>query len=103
GFLSLAFSMQLGVVQQMIQESTPRDYRGRVMSLHGITFNGTMPVAALGSSVLAVAIGLPAVMAVSAALYLALAFFMLRIPSGGIGEVVKASQSEFEIVAASGG
>jgi MFS family permease len=103
GFLSLAFSMQLGVVQQMIQESTPRDYRGRVMSLHGITFNGTMPVAALGSSVLAVAIGLPAVMVLSAGAYLAVAFFMLRIPAGGIGEVVRASQSEFEIVAASGG
>jgi hypothetical protein len=94
--------MQLGVIQQMIQESTPRDYRGRVMSLHGITFNGTMPVAALGSSVLAVAMGLPAVMVLSAGIYLAGAFYILRFPAGGIGEVVRVSQSEFEIVAAGG-
>jgi MFS family permease len=103
GFLSMAFSLQLGVIQQMIQESTPREYRGRVMSLHGITFNGTMPVAALGSSVLAVALGLPVVMVLSAGVYLAGAFYVLRFPAGGIGEVVRMSQSEFEVVAASGG
>jgi len=103
GFLSLSFSLQLGVIQQMIQESTPREFRGRVMSLHGITFNGTMPVAALASSALAVAIGLPAVMVVSGAIYLAFAIYTLRFPAGGIAEVVRVSQSEFEIVAAAGG
>lgn len=100
GVLSLAFSMQLGVIQQMMQESTPRDFRGRVMSLHGITFNGSMPLAALASSVLAVAIGLPAVMVLSAGLFLAGALYMLRFPAGGIAEVVRASALEFEVIAA---
>jgi hypothetical protein len=100
GLLSLAFSMQLGVIQQMIQESTPGDFRGRVMSLHGITFNGTMPFAALITSVLAVAAGLPAVMVLSAAAYLACAIFLLRFGAGGIGAVVRASKAEFEIIAA---
>jgi hypothetical protein len=101
GFLSLAFSLQLGVITQMMQESTPGEYRGRVMSLHGITFNGSMPLAALVSSGLAVAIGLPAVMVLSATLYLAVAAYMLRVPAGGIGAVVRASTAEFEIIAAS--
>jgi predicted MFS family arabinose efflux permease len=102
GALSLAFSMQLGVIQQMIQESTPGEYRGRVMSLHGITFNGTMPVAALGSSILAVAVGLPVVMVLSAAAYVAIVLYVLRFAAGGIDDVVRGSKAEFEIIAAGG-
>jgi hypothetical protein len=62
-----------------------------------------MPFAAQGYSEMAVVLGLPALMLLSAGVYLAGAFYMLRFPAGGIGEVVRASQSEFEIVAASGG
>ena len=69
-FVSFAFSSQLGLIQTMIQESTPQQFRGRVMSLHGITFNGTMPFAALAASGLAVAAGLPFVIVLGGALFL---------------------------------
>jgi hypothetical protein len=73
------------------------------MSLHGITFNGTMPFAGLASSALAVAIGLPWVMVLSAGAYLAFVAFTLRVPAGGIASVVRASADEFEIIAAGSG
>jgi MFS family permease len=95
-FVSFAFSSQLGLIQTMIQESTPQQFRGRVMSLHGITFNGTMPFAALVASGLSVAVGLPWVMAGAACLYLACGSYALRFAGGGIGRVVAESRHEFE-------
>jgi MFS family permease len=100
GFTSISFSMQLGVYQAMLQESTPAAFRGRVMALHGITFNGTIPVAGIAASGLAVAIGLPDVMLLSAAIYLAAAVLVLRYAFGGIERVVRASHTEYEQVAA---
>lgn len=97
--ISFAFSSQLGQVQTMIQESTPAQFRGRVMSLHGITFNGTMPFAALISSLAAVAFGLPAVMIVSAALFGLAAVAVLRFAGGGIDQVVAASRAEHDVIA----
>ncbi len=102
-FASISFSSQLGLFTSMIQESTPRDFRGRVMSLHGITFNGTMPIAGLASAGLAVWIGLPAVMLISAALYLLTTVIVLRFAGGGIRRVVAASRLEFDTVSAAGG
>lgn len=102
-FTSISFSSQLGLFQSMIQESTPREFRGRVMSLHGITFNGTMPIAGLASAGLAVWIGLPAVMALSAGAYLVAVAFVLRSAGGGIDRVVAASRAEFDTVTAAGG
>ena len=99
---SISFSSQLGLYQSMIQESTPREFRGRVMSLHGITFNGTMPIAGIASAALAVWIGLPNVMLLSAGCYLLGATLVLRFAGGGIGHVVEASRQEFEVVAAAG-
>ncbi len=103
GVLSFAFSSQLGLVMTMIQESTPGEYRGRVMSLHGITFNGTMPIAGIGASVVAVALGLPFVMAASAGVYLVVAAYVLRFVGGGIDQVVAESHLEYEAVAAGAG
>lgn len=100
GLVSIAFSSQLGIFQAMIQESTPREFRGRVMSLHGITFNGTMPVAGLASAGIAAGLGLPLVMAVSAAAYLVLAVAVLRFVGGGIERVVDRSTQEYEALAA---
>jgi MFS family permease len=99
-FVSFAFSAQLGLIQTMIQESTPAQFRGRVMSLHGITFNGTMPLAALAASGAAVFLGLPAVMIACAALYALSATVVLRFAGGGIRQVVAESRVEFDALGA---
>ncbi len=103
GMASLAFSAQLGLIQMMIQESTPSRFRGRVMSLHGITFTGSMPLAGLAASGAAVAFGLPAVMAASALASLVSSVWMLRFAGGGIAQVVRDSSLEYEAVIADGG
>ncbi len=99
-FVSFAFSSQLGLIQTMIQESTPQQFRGRVMSLHGITFNGTMPFAALAASGLAVMAGLPFVIILAASMYLAATVSVLTFAGGGIGHVVADSRREFDVIAA---
>ncbi len=99
-FVSFAFSAQLGLIQTMIQESTPNEFRGRVMSLHGITFNGTMPIAGLAASGLAVAFGLPFVMILAAALFLIATVSVLTFAGGGISHVVAGSRREYDIIAA---
>jgi MFS family permease len=99
-FVSFSFSSQLGLIQTMIQESTPQQFRGRVMSLHGITFNGTMPIAALIASGVAAYAGLPFVIVVCAACYLVCSAAVLRFAGGGIRSVVDASRAEFEIMSA---
>jgi MFS family permease len=101
-FVSFAFSAQLGLIQTMIQESTPAMFRGRVMSLHGITFNGTMPLAALVASGAAVFLGLPAVMIVCAALYVLSATLVLRFAGGGIERVVAGARAEFHALGTAG-
>jgi len=99
-FLSIAFSSQLGLFQTMIQESTPAEYRGRVMSLNGITFNGTMPIAALVASGAAAYAGLPAVMMGCAVLFGLTSAAVLRFAGGGIGRVVAESHGEFRALSA---
>lgn len=101
--VSLAFSTQYSLVGTIIQESTPNEFRGRVMSLQGLTFNGVIPVAALVSSGLAVALGLPFVMALSALLYFVGTVWVLRFAAGGISNVVAQARLEYEAVAAGGG
>lgn len=100
GVSSIAFSSQLGLIQSMIQESTPQEFRGRVMSLHGITFNGTMPIAGLATAGVAAGVGLPIVMAVCAVVFVVLIVWVLRFAAGGIEAVVARSRAEFEVIAA---
>lgn len=100
GLTSVAFSSQLNMYQSMLQESTPPQFRGRVMSLSGIAFNGTMPIAGIASSGLAVWMGLPAVMLLSAGLYLVLAAWVLRFSGGGIANVVRECRVQYEEVMA---
>jgi MFS family permease len=103
GFASFSFSSQLGIFQSMLQESTPSNFRGRVMSLHGIAFNGTIPFAGLGSAALATVMGLPAVILLSAGLYLVLVIYVLRVARGGIESVVLMTRTEYEEVQAAAG
>ncbi|HYM16297.1 MAG TPA: MFS transporter [Dehalococcoidia bacterium] len=101
-FVSFAFSSQLGLMQMMMQESTPAEYRGRVMSLSGIAFNGTMPLAALVISGVATVAGLPVVMLACAALYAGSAAWALRFAGGGIERVVATSFREYAAVSPEG-
>jgi MFS family permease len=103
GLSSISFSSQLGIFQTMLQESTPPSFRGRVMSLHGIAFNGTIPIAGLASAGLATAIGLPAVILLSAGIYLVVVTYVLRFAHGGIDRVVRVSRTEYEEVQAAAG
>jgi MFS family permease len=100
-FSSIAFSSQLNMFQAMLQESTPQDFRGRVMSLNGIAFNGTMPFSGLAASGLAIAFGLPAVMVGAAAVYAVIAAFVLRGAAGGIANCVHMSRQQYEVLQAS--
>jgi uncharacterized membrane protein len=103
GLASVSFSSQLGLFQSMLQESTPPNFRGRVMSLNGIAFNGTIPIAGLGSAALATAIGLPAVILLSAGIYLLVVTYTLRFAGGGIDRVVRMTRTEYEEVQAAAG
>ena len=72
------------------------------MSLNGMAFNGTMPLAGIIAAGVAVAFGLPFVMAASAAVYLVIAVLVLRFAGGGIERVVEQSHLEYEAVAVVG-
>lgn len=98
--ISFSFSSQLSLNQMMLQESTPGPFRGRVMSLNGIAFNGPTPFAALASSGLAALIGLPLVMIIVAGLYAGLASAVLLRLAGGITCVVKETEREYAVIAA---
>ena len=98
--LSFSFSSQLGLIQVMLQESTPGQFRGRVMSLSGISFNGPMPFAALAAAGLAAILGMPAVMIGAAGLYMATTAVLLVRSGGGIGRVVDTTRVEYEALAA---
>jgi MFS family permease len=100
---SFSFSSQLGLIMMMVQESTPARFRGRVMSLHGLTFSGAMPLAGLIASGLAAVVGLPLVMSASALIFVVASAYVLRVAGGGIGQVVRDSSIEYEAVIAAGG
>ena len=94
--ISFSFSSQLGIISMMMQESTPPAFRGRVMSVNGIAFNGTVPFAALAASGLTAVVGLPAVMIGAGGLYLALAVMLLLRVGGGIHQVATKTRLEYE-------
>jgi MFS family permease len=100
GFVSFAFSSQMGLILTMIQESTPGEFRGRVMSLHGITFNSTMPLAAIGISAAAAVFGLPAVMVALSGAFALTGAWALGFAGGGITHVVRASHAEYAHISA---
>jgi MFS family permease len=100
GISSISFSSQLGLFQSMLQESTPPQFRGRVMSLNGIAFNGTIPLAGIAASGLAVLVGLPQVMLGAATAYAVAAVFMLRFAGGGMEYIVQKTREEYRQSAA---
>jgi MFS family permease len=101
GISSISFSSQLGLFQAMLQESTPQNFRGRVMSLNGIAFNGTIPLAGIAAAGLAAipSVGLPAVMLGASAAYAVLAVVMLRFAGGGMERIVAKTHEEYAAIA----
>jgi hypothetical protein len=83
----------------MLQESTPQNFRGRVMSLNGMAFNGTIPLAGIAASALAVLIGLPEVMLGAAIAYMVVAALTLRVAGGGIERIVETTREEYRQLA----
>lgn len=74
---SLCLSFSVGLASVMIQEQVPDELRGRVMSLHSLTFTGIMPFAALIIPFFADRVGMRLELQVSAILYAAGALFLI--------------------------
>jgi dipeptide/tripeptide permease len=96
GVLSLAVATLGGLIQVMIQESTPGEFRGRVMSLYMLTWSTASPLAGIVAAAAADVVGLPAVMAASAILALATESAVLALAGGGIQRVVAACAGEYD-------
>jgi predicted MFS family arabinose efflux permease len=67
----------LSTISSLVQEHTPDELRGRVMSIFGLAFRGGLPIGSLIAGVLVRRAGVPAVMAVSSALLLVVAVWLL--------------------------
>ena len=67
----------LSTVSSLVQEHTPDELRGRVMSIFGLAFRGGLPVGSLVGGLFVRQAGAPAVLATSCAVLLALAVVLL--------------------------
>jgi len=79
--VGIGWIMQTSLTNTLLQLSTPDHYRGRVMSVYSMLFQGMFRVGAMGSGFLAAAISPPFAVALGAALALAYGVFVaLRWP-----------------------
>ena len=67
----------LSTLSSLVQEHTPDELRGRVLSIFGLAFRGGLPIGSLVGGLFVRSAGAPAVMAVSSALLLVLAVVLL--------------------------
>jgi predicted MFS family arabinose efflux permease len=67
----------LSTLSSLVQEHTPDELRGRVLSIFGLAFRGGLPIGSLVCGLFVRTVGAPAVMAVSSALLLVLAVVLL--------------------------
>jgi predicted MFS family arabinose efflux permease len=67
----------LSTLSSLVQEHTPDELRGRVLSIFGLAFRGGLPIGSLVGGLFVRTAGAPAVMAVSSALLLVLAVVLL--------------------------
>ena len=67
----------LSTLSSLVQEHTPDELRGRVLSIFGLAFRGGLPMGSLVGGLFVRTAGAPAVMAVSSALLLGLAVVLL--------------------------
>ena len=67
----------LSTLSSLVQEHTPDELRGRVLSIFGLAFRGGLPIGSLVGGLFVRTAGAPAVMAVSSGLLLVLAVVLL--------------------------
>jgi len=75
--ISFGLSLIFGLSNTIVQERAPSHLRGRVAAVMGLSFFGLMPIAGLGVTSLADAIGMRTALAISAVGYGAAALFIL--------------------------
>jgi MFS family permease len=75
--ISFGLSLIFGLSNTVVQERAPSYLRGRVSAVMGLSFFGLMPIAGLGVTSLADAIGMRTALAASAIGYGAVALFVL--------------------------
>jgi hypothetical protein len=80
GILIAGYSFTTGNTQisTRLQQLAPDEMRGRVLSVNSLAFNGVMPFATIGISVLSQAIGQSSVMLICAALMVVFCFYLWR-------------------------
>jgi MFS family permease len=84
--LSFGLSMLFGLSNTIVQERAPAHLRGRVSAVMGLSFFGLMPVAGLGVTSLADAIGMRTALAGSSIAYGVAALFILSRIGGELNE-----------------
>ena len=73
----LEITTALSTLSSLVQEHTPDELRGRVLSIFGLAFRGGLPLGSLVGGLVVRAAGAPIVMAVASGLLLVLAVFLL--------------------------
>lgn len=84
--ISFGLSLIFGLSNTIVQERAPSHLRGRVSAVMGLSFFGLMPVAGLGVTSLADAIGMRPALAASAIAYGVSALFVLSRIGGRLNE-----------------
>jgi MFS family permease len=100
--ISFGLSLIFGLSNTIVQERAPGYLRGRVSAVMGLSFFGLMPVAGLGVTSLADAIGMRTALAASAIAYGAMAIVILlrigrRMNESPVG-LTNASEPEVAVV-----
>ena len=67
----------LSTVSSLVQEHTPDELRGRVLSIFGLAFRGGLPIGSLLAGVFVRQAGAPVVMALFSAVLLVVAVWLL--------------------------
>ena len=84
--ISFGLALIFGLSNTIVQERAPSHLRGRVSAVMGLSFFGLMPIAGLGVTSLADAIGMRTALAASAIGYGAAVFFILSRIGDGLDE-----------------
>ena len=98
--ISLGLSTLFGLSNTIVQERAPSHLRGRVSAVMGLSFFGLMPVAGLGVTSLADAIGMRTALAASSIGYGVVALFILSRIGGSLNESPATMTSAVREVAA---
>jgi MFS family permease len=91
--ISFGLSLIFGLSNTIVQERAPSHLRGRVSAVMGLSFFGLMPIAGLGVTSLADAIGMRTALLASAIGYGVVALFILSRIGDGLDETPTTMES----------